>query len=141
MGHPHPSAVLADLRRFADAVKRSISDFDYYDARQAAHLLTELQLEVTRALVKQYDLGDEASFAGMMSGALGLFSDLRDAADFLGVSVSTIHRWKNGSAIPHALIRESVQVALLRRVDAARADDLTIAAVASNASVGRISTH
>jgi len=141
MGGSHPSAALASLERFAEAANRSIDDFDYDDAKYAAQLLSELQLQVTKTLIKQYDVADERGFAGMMVGGLGLFNDLRDAADFLGVSVSTIHRWKSGSAIPHALIRGSVQGALLKRADSARADDLTIASVSSNASVARVSNN
>ena len=102
------------LRTASDAVV----DLSYEECCAARALVRSLQLKVIRGVAERFDAADEDGFADLVQVAVGLFPDQRQAARELGASVSTINRWKNGTTIPHALVRVSIKGAILRLLDA-----------------------
>src|SRR3954451_8301233 len=112
-----PTSPLAHLNDLVLRASDAVATLSYEECCVARELIRRLQFKAIRAVAERYDAGDENGFADLVKVAVGLFPDQKEASRKLGASVSSVNRWKNGSTVPHALVRVSIRGAILRLLD------------------------
>jgi len=77
--------------------------------RSAARQFSEVEFRIWSEMIQMYDPRNADGFADLIEFFSRQFADKREAAAVFGVALSTFYRWKNGEAIPHALVRAAVR--------------------------------
>jgi len=81
--------------------------------------LHHLDRELQSALDFEFTLDDDEKFRELLHASLDLISlDPGTLACAMGVSLTTVLRWKNGNAIPYPVMRRPVYRFLRRKVSA-----------------------
>jgi len=98
-----------DLAYLASQAVFKLASRDFESFRSAARQVSELEFRIWSQMVQMYDPRHSDGFADLIEFFSRQFSDKREAAAVFGVALSTFYRWKNGDAIPHALVRATVR--------------------------------
>ena len=86
-----------------------LKSMNFSECEESLEFLKDANRLVLRNLIDGYDPSSSDLFSRLIERLVGVQGDLSTLAGMLSVSVSTVHRWKNGNSTPHLLMRESIK--------------------------------
>lgn len=98
----HLDAMIGQMEKLAPGLSHDTS-------RNASSRLGALQRILAGRLVETYDPSDRAGFAEVVNALTEQVPDHNALSRLLGVSLSTLYRWKSGESVPSLLARRAVK--------------------------------
>jgi hypothetical protein len=99
-------AIISQFERLAPGLSHSTS-------RSVTSRLGALQRILVGRLIETYDPSDRDGFAPVVKALTEHVPDHNALSSLLGVSLSTLYRWKAGESVPHLLARRAVKEHLI----------------------------
>lgn len=88
-----------------------------YDTARSADLEFQALDQQVLALMRRLDVKTVADWMNLVACTQRAGLTLRDIAEFLPCSVSTVSRWQSGKAAPPAFMREPLKATLIKLVE------------------------
>lgn len=88
----------------------------FEECEETLEFLREANKLVLRNMLSGYNPNEAGVFSVLVQRIVDEQGDLATLAGMLGVSVSTIHRWKSGNSTPHPLMRAAIKEHLQQQI-------------------------
>ena len=109
MQHNSAIAIMINVNSLGNFDPAAYKDLDYDQCESALEQLHETSVSFLIRMTELYDPSDADSFARLIQRIVEKDGDTSTLARFLGVAVSTVHRWRVGDSLPHQLMRSAIK--------------------------------
>lgn len=113
VGIPKGMDAESQLDAILSQFERLAPELSHCTSRSVTSRLGALQRILVGRLIETYDPSDREGFAAVVKALTEHVPDHNALSRLLGVSLSTLYRWKAGESVPHLLARRAVKEHLI----------------------------